>query len=228
MTSHEFSLFQIILKGGPMMWPILLCSVFALAVTIERIAFYIQSAEDVEGLREKVFEALKRGDRNAALSLCEAARPPAGRVFRAGLLQSGESRGEIVQAMEREAQVEVPRLEKWLPALSMIANIAPLLGFLGTALGLAVFFFGIQARASAVNQATLGYFSGGIWQALLTTVAGLVVGISAALVYNGCVVWVDRFVQRLEREAGELADLLAYLSETSVHQEGDREFSQEP
>jgi biopolymer transport protein ExbB len=224
----EMNLFQIFLKGGPMMWLILLCSVMALAITIERISYYALASQDAGQLRKDLFDALKRGDREGALRLCDATRSLAGRIFRAGLMQSGDSREEIVQAMEREALIQTRHLEKWLPALSTIANISPLLGFLGTALGLASSFFWVQSNATSLHSVSLSYFSSGIWQALLTTIFGLFVGISAALVYNACVIWVNRTVLRLEEEATKLIDLLSYLSDVTPNQDEGLELSQEP
>jgi len=228
MLPVDPNFWQIFQKGGPMMWPILLCSVVALAIAVERVSYYLSSAEDVSRLRKDLFDALKRGDRDEALRLCDMARPFAGRIFKAGLLQSGDSREEIVHAMEQEAQAEVPSFEKWLPALSVIANVSPLLGFLGTAIGLASSFFLVQSSTLPLNAVSLSYFSSGVWQALLTTIAGLFVGISSTLVYNVCVIWANRTVLTLEREATEFANLLSYLSETALNQDVDRGLPEEP
>lgn len=228
MLMTEMPLLQVFLKGGPMMWLILLCSVMALAIVIERVNFYLSASQDVGQLRKQLFDALKRGDREGALRLCDAAKPLAGRIFRAGLMQSGDSREEIARAMEREAQIQIPFLEKWLPALSAIANISPLLGFLGTALGLASSFLWLQSNAASVHSISLSYISSGIWQALLTTIFGLFVGISSALFYNVCVIWVNRTVLKLEQEATKLAELLSYLSNTALNQDENHGLSQEP
>ena len=210
------------------MWPILLCSIFFLAAAIERVSFFLTSTKDPAELRKKVIGAVKRGDMAEALKVCEASPSLVARIFKAGLLKSGESREEIVLAMDREAQEQVPRIEKWLPALSMIANIAPLLGFLGTALGLASSFHIVQMRSSAMGPVALSHVSIGIWQALIVTIAGLLVGISSALVYNGCVVWAHHVIIRMEKEATDLADFLSYLSDTSLEQDKEHELSPEP
>ena len=227
MSSSELNLLQIFLKGGPIMWPILLCSVLSLSIALERCSFYFSGSEDIGVLRLRIFEALKREDRADALKACDSSRSVAGPVFKAGLLVEGD-RQQIIQAMEKAAQEEVPRLEQWLPALMVIANVSPLLGFLGTALGLASSFLGVKASAAAMNPAVMGYFSSGIAQALLTTIAGLLVGISASLVYNGSVIWVNHVVRKLEREAEELAEFLAYFSESAFSQDGGSELTQEP
>jgi biopolymer transport protein ExbB len=99
---------------------------------------------------------------------------------------------------------------------------------LGTALGLASSFFWVQSSAAPLNAVSFSYFSSGVWQALLTTIAGLFVGISSALVYNVCVIWANRTVSKLEREATEFANLLSYLSETTLNQDASRGLSEEP
>jgi len=228
MTSGELNFFKILLKGGPMMWPILLCSVSALAVAVERVSYYWSTAEDVGRLRKNLFDLLKRNERDEALRLCNTSSSLASRIFKSGLLHTGDNHEAIIRAMELEAQAQIPALEKWLPALAVIANISPLLGFLGTALGLASSFYWVQSSATPLNPVSLSYFSNGVWQSLLTTIAGLFVGITSALVYNVCVIWANRTVSNLEREATEFANLLSYLSETVIDKDGSRELPEEP
>jgi biopolymer transport protein ExbB len=227
VLAAETTLFQILLKGGPMMWLILLCSVIALAIAVERGSYYLTSSQDVNKFRKDLFDALKRGDREGAFQLCSTARSLAGRIFRAGIMQFGDSREEIAHAMEREAHIQVPALEKWLPALALIANISPLFGFLGTALGLASSFFWVQSNAAPLNPVSLNFFTGGIWQALLTTIAGLCVGIFAAVAYHVYVIWVNSTVLTLEREAEEFADQISYLSGTAFDKDKDNGLPEE-
>ncbi|NLE64566.1 MAG: MotA/TolQ/ExbB proton channel family protein [Elusimicrobia bacterium] len=217
MSITEMSPWQLFLKGGPIMWPILLCSIFACAIVIEKaIFFFLIDKEDVRLLKEKVFASVHRRDIKAAVAACEASKAPLARILKAGLLKHNKGREDIKEAMEEASQFEVPVLEKRLPALGTIGNIAPLLGLLGTVTGMTASFHTIQVRAAAMNPVTPGDIAGGIWEALLTTVAGLVVAIPTFVAYNYFISRVNKTTLQMEKGAADLVHLLTQVTETAA------------
>lgn len=214
-TINEISPWQLFLLGGPIMWVILLCSIFAVAIVIERFFYYSSIQINISLLKETIFEALKRKNHQEALLVCEGTRSPIARVLKAGLLKYGSSKEEIVEAMNESAQIEIPRLEKRLSGLSTIGNISPLLGLLGTVMGMCVSFHTIQVRAAAMNPVTPGDIAGGIWQALITTVAGLIVAIPTFVAYSYFMSHVSKYTSQMEHAATELANFMIHLSSSN-------------
>lgn len=211
------------MAGGPIMYVLLLCSVLSLAIIIERFVFYSSITTNVKKLKENIFGALKNNDWQEALSACENSRSPVAKILQAGIIKFGASREEIRESIEDASLYEVPRLEKKLPALSTISHIAPLLGLLGTVTGLAASFHTIQERATSLNPVTPGDLAGGIWEALLTTVAGLIIAIIAFVFYNYFVNRVNAFILQMEHSATELLNLLSQREVSHHNQDNDNE-----
>lgn len=209
------SVWEIFVKGGPVMWPIAVCSLVSLALFIDRISYFASVTTDVYALKSKVFDLLKQNRLKDAMVLCEQDPSPAAKILKAGIIKYGSGREEIKEAMEHVSLVEIPQLEKNLPALSTIFHVAPLLGLLGTVTGMTASFYMIQVRAVAMDPLTTGDVAGGIWQSLLTTIFGLIVSVPTLLVYNYCVARVNSFVIDMERAATELINLLSHLSESN-------------
>jgi biopolymer transport protein ExbB len=195
-------------KGGPIMWPILLCSIMAFAIVVERLIQLRREQIDTKQFMEQISKTLKRNRVMEALELCERTRGPIANILRAGILKHDRPRHEIREAIEDASIHEVPRLEKNLPVLATIAHIAPLLGLLGTVTGMVSAFQVIQAKAGAANPVNPGDLAGGIWEALLTTVLGLCVAIPTFVAYNYMVSRVDGFVLEMERSATDLLNIL--------------------
>lgn len=195
-------------KGGPIMWPILLCSVFAFAIVIERLLQLRREQIDTKSFMEQISKSLKRNRVMEALELCDRTRGPIANILKAGILKHDRPRQEVREAIEDASIHEVPRLEKNLPVLATIAHITPLLGLLGTVTGMVMAFQVIQSKSSSVNPVNPGDLAGGIWQALLTTVAGLCVAIPTFVAYNYLVSRVDGFVLDMERSATDLLNIL--------------------
>jgi biopolymer transport protein ExbB len=195
-------------KGGPIMWPILLCSVFAFAIVIERLIQLRKEQIDTKSFMEQISKSLKRNRVMESLELCDRTQGPIANILKAGILKHDRPRHEIREAIEDASIHEVPRLEKNLPVLATIAHITPLLGLLGTVTGMVAAFQVIQSKASSVNPVNPGDLAGGIWQALLTTVAGLCVAIPTFVAYNYLVSRVDGFVLDMERSATDLLNIL--------------------
>jgi biopolymer transport protein ExbB len=195
-------------KGGPIMWPILLCSVIAFAIVIERLLRLRQEQIDTKSFMEQISKSLKRNKVMEALDLCDRTGGPIAAILKAGVLKHDRSRTEIREAIEDASVHEVPRLERNLPVLATVAHIAPLLGLLGTVTGLVQAFQVIESKATALNPVNPGDLAGGIWEALLTTVFGLCVAIPTYVAYNYLVSRVDGFVLDMERSATDLLNIL--------------------
>ena len=195
-------------KGGPIMWPILFCSIVAFAIVIERLIQLRKEQIDTKVFMEQISKSLKRNRVMEALELCERTHGPVANILRAGVLKYDRPRQDIREAIEDASVHEVPRLEKNLPVLATVAHIAPLLGLLGTVTGMVAAFQVIQSKASAVNPVNPGDLAGGIWEALLTTVFGLCVAIPTYVAYNYLTSRVDGFVLDMERSATDLLNIL--------------------
>ncbi len=196
-------------KGGPIMWPILLCSVIAFAIVIERLLRLRQEQIDTKSFMEQIAKSLKRNKVMEALDLCDRTGGPIASILKAGILKHDRPRSEIREAIEDASVHEVPRLERNLPVLATVAHVAPLLGLLGTVTGLVAAFQVIESKATALNPVNPGDLAGGIWEALLTTVFGLCVAIPTYVAYNYLVSRVDGFVLDMERSATDLLNILA-------------------
>ena len=201
-------MWQIFLKGGPLMWPILLCSIFALAIIIERIWYMRRIQIDTHQFLNRILDKMKRHQIREALEICETRRNPISRILKAGILKYDRGRQQIKEAIEDAVLYEEPHLEKNMTALATIAHISPLLGLLGTVVGLVRCFQVIQAKSTALQPVSPGDLAGGIWEALLTTVAGLVVAIPAFVVYNYLVSRINNFILEMEKASTELVNFL--------------------
>src|SRR3989338_8681766 len=127
-------------KGGPIMWPILVCSVLAFGILIERLISLKREQIDTKVFMEQISKSLRRNKIMEALDLCERTSGPIAAILKAGILKHDRSRNEIREAIEDASIHEVPRLERNLPVLATVAHVAPLLGLLGTVTGLVAAF----------------------------------------------------------------------------------------
>lgn len=209
-------MWELMQKGGPIMWPILLCSVIAFAIVIERLLRLRQEQIDTKTFMEQIAKSLKRNKVMEALDLCDRTGGPIAAILKAGVLKHDRTRTEIREAIEDASVHEVPRLERNLPVLATVAHIAPLLGLLGTVTGLVQAFQVIEAKATALNPVNPGDLAGGIWEALLTTVFGLCVAIPTYVAYNYLVSRVDGFVLDMERSATDLLNILGEKRDDAV------------
>ena len=197
-------------KGGPIMWPILVCSFVAFVIVIERTLYLRRVTIDTRKFSEQISRSIKRNRVMDAVDLCEKTPGPVAHIVKEGILKHDRARAEVREAIEDAALHEVPLLEKRLPVLATIAHIAPLLGLLGTVTGMVEAFRVIQEKSSAVAPVNPGDLAGGIWEALLTTVFGLCVAIPTFVAYNYLTSRVDGLVLDMEKSA---SDLLSTLSD---------------
>ncbi len=207
---------KVIQLGGPIMWPILLCSLFALGIVIEKFVYFNLIKTDTSALKTKLFGLVRDNKVKEAITICDASPSPIAKIFKAGILKFGSSREEIRQSMEEASSFEIPKLETRLGALATIAHISPLLGLLGTVTGMTTAFHTIQVRAASLSPVTPGDLAGGISEALLTTVAGLMVAIPTFVAYNYCVSRVNRFILDMEHSAVELVNFISHIADTGT------------
>jgi biopolymer transport protein ExbB len=191
--------------GGPMIWVILFASAVAITVFIERVLHYhraqINSMEFLNGVRN----VLKRDNVVEAISICDATPGPVARLVKVAILNREKGREGVREALEEAGLVEVPPLEEKLNLLATIAQIAPLLGLLGTALGFIRVFSRLQAQGT---MATVQQLSGGIWEALICTAAGLAVAVPCYAAYNYLVSRVNAIVLDMEKAATEIVNIV--------------------
>ena len=216
MEIWEINAGQLIIRGGPIMVPIIMCSIIALGIILEKLIYFSSIHINTHKLKEQVFELIKSDKIEEAIHICNENRSPVAKILKAGILMFGHSRDEIKEAMEDISLFEIPKLEKRFTALATIAHITPLLGLLGTVTGMAGSFHTIQERTSTLNPVTPGDLAGGIWEALLTTVAGLMVAIPTYVAYKYLISRVNAFVLEMERAGTELINFLSHLSETAT------------
>ena len=198
--------FTFIAKGGILMIPIILCSVLAMAIIIERFYSLHRAQIDTQAFMARIREVLKRNKIMEAIQVCEDTPGPIAQILKAGILKYDKGKEEIKEAIDDAGRHEVPRLEKYFNVLSTIIAVAPLLGFLGTVSGMIRAFMSIQEKGGAVNP---GDLASGIWAALLTTAAGLSVAIPILVVYNYLVSRVDGFVLDMEKSSTDLVEILS-------------------
>ena len=208
MGVWNMSLWDLMLAGGPLMIPILLCSVVALAIIISKWMYFASIRTDVAALKSFVFEAIRRNDIKTAIERCRDNPSPVAKVMAAALSRFGQPRPLIKEAIEEVSLIEVPKLEKRFTALATIAHVAPLLGLLGTVTGMTGSFQTIQMKAASLNPVTPGDLAGNIAEALITTVAGLSVAIPTFVAYNYLVSRVNTIVLQMEQAATELTNLM--------------------
>ncbi len=214
MGIWEINASELIIRGGPVMVPIILCSVFALGIILEKIFYFSSIHTDTHKLKEQVFELIRNDRIREAVQVCNDNRSPVAKILKAGVLKFGHSRDEIKEAMEDVSLFEIPKLENRFTALATIAHITPLLGLLGTVTGMTGSFHMIQQRAATLNPVTPGDLAGGTWEALLTTVAGLMVAIPTYVAYRYLISRVNDFVLEMERAATELLSFLSHVAES--------------
>jgi biopolymer transport protein ExbB len=199
------NLFSIFLKGGILMWPILLCSIIGLAVIIDRYVVIRKARINVPAFMIRIRGFIKKKDISGAVSHCMEEKSPVANVVRKGLKKYKLGHERVKESIENAGNQEVSKLEKGLPILATISGIAPLLGFLGTVTGMISAFMRIEDLQGSANPSDL---AGGIWEALITTAFGLIVGIPALAFYNYLVSAVKKLVGEIEMVANDVVDVV--------------------
>lgn len=208
-----FNLWQLILKGGPMMWPIILLSIVALAIGMERTAFLSSIEKQLKDQRNALIRSLQQEGIKKTLSLCESSTGPLSRILKAAILKFGNSPEVIKTAMEEVFSYEAYRLKERMGLLSFIINASVLIGLLGTVIGLAVVFHAVQLRSNVLNPLSVGELSVGIWQALFSTIAGLMVCILSYSIYSFCNSRINNIIADLQISMASATNILVQLAE---------------
>ena len=202
---ESLSLLSIVTKGGILMIPIFICSIIVFAIAIERYLTYKKMNINIPKFMMSIRHPLDNGDILAAINECNLVNGPVASVVRAGLEKAKSGRERVREAMETAGNNETYHLEKNLNILATLGSITPLIGFLGTVTGMIKAFMKIQQLSGNVNADVL---AGGIWEAMVTTAAGLTVGIPTMIIYNYFVHRVREFVFHMESTADEVIDIM--------------------
>ncbi|MBW2366293.1 MAG: MotA/TolQ/ExbB proton channel family protein [Deltaproteobacteria bacterium] len=207
-------MFSLLTNGGPFMLVILLVSIIALALFVERAAFlYFRMKLNMDNAYKKILHPLEKSNYRGAIEECSKIhKHPMGSILKAGLLKADSKDKDIVRAMEEKLLSEVPRVKARVNMLTLFANISTLLGLLGTIMGLITAFKGVTSASDAMKQEILAK---GISMAMLTTAAGLVVAIPCLVGYYILNNRSDYLIDKMEEKALGMANLLSSLK----HQE---------
>ena len=196
---------DLMMQGGVLMWVILGASIMAAMIFLERLFHFHRARINAADFLEGIFNVLRRRNVVEAVSICAETPGPVAHIARAAILQGQASRTDIQRAVESAGLGEIPRLERNLGMLATIAHIAPLLGLLGTILGVMQSLQQVETVAPLVH---VGDVSHGLWQALITTAAGLALAIPAFAGYNFLLHRLEEILLDMERASVELLDFL--------------------
>ncbi|WP_205504026.1 MotA/TolQ/ExbB proton channel family protein [Rufibacter psychrotolerans] len=198
------SLFDLLLKGGFVMAPILLLSLAAFYFFVERLLYLRTAGKTDQAFLRNIEHHVQQGRVQEAMALCQVAGTPVARLLEKGLSRIGSSTRDIESAIENTAHVEVYGMEKNMGYLSVIAAIAPMMGLLGTVTGMIKAFYHI----SLADNISIGIIAGGIYEKMITSAAGLVVGMLAYVFYTLLHAQVEKTVNKLEVVSIHFMDLL--------------------
>lgn len=204
-TEISLSIWDLAIKGGPIMIPIVLLSFVAIYIFIERFMVIRKASKEDINFMNNIRDFMLGGRLDSALSLCRNNPSPIARMIEKGLQRLGKPLGDIHAAIENVGNLEVAKLERNVSLLATVSGAAPMLGFLGTVTGMVQAFYDMSM---AGNNIDIQLLSSGIYQAMVTTVAGLIVGIVAYLCYNLLTARISKIVFTLEARATEFMDLL--------------------
>ena len=205
-TADGLSFWQMALNGGWLMIPLALLSILAIYIFAERYMVIRKASKDAPYFMDRIREFLLDGKRDAAIKVCKQPRAPYAAMIEKGIMRIGRPAADIQSAIENVGNLQIAQMEKGFTMLATISSGAPMIGFLGTVTGMIRAFYDM---ASAGNNADITLLSSGIYQALTTTVAGLIVGIIAMFAYNYLVGKLDKVVNEMEAKTLEFMDLIS-------------------
>ncbi len=205
-SAEGLSFWQMALNGGWLMIPLALLSVLAIYIFVERYLVISKASKDAPYFMDRIREFLIDGKRDSAIKVCKQTRAPYAAMIEKGIMRIGRPAADIQSAIENVGNLQIAQMEKGFTMLATISSGAPMIGFLGTVTGMIRAFYDM---ASAGNNADITLLSSGIYQALTTTVAGLIVGIIAMFAYNYLVGKLDKVVNEMEAKTLEFMDLIS-------------------
>jgi biopolymer transport protein ExbB len=197
------SMFDIVLKGGWILAPIAFLLLVAIYIIIER-SIELHKSSKTKNLVDKIAPMLKEGNIDNAIAICESSDMPIGEVLSCGLKNLGNPVIDIKDSMESEARQQVDQMSRGMNYLAIISSVAPMFGFLGTIFGVIKIFYSI----SLTDNISIGNISGGLYEKMISSAAGLLVGIiafSAYHIFNGKI---DRIISSMERQSNQFLNLL--------------------
>ncbi len=203
-VEESLSMLDMALKGGPILIPIGILSVVTIYIFFERLFTINRFAKVDKNFMNQIRDHVTNGNIAAARSLCSAAKTPVARMVDKGLTRLGKPISEIEGAIENVGRLELYNMERNLSILSAIAGLAPMFGFLGTIFGVIKIFYEIHLQ----NSLEIGTISGGLYMKMITSAAGLLVGIIAYTAYQFLTIRIDRLVNQMEINAVDFIDLL--------------------
>ncbi|MBO5806498.1 MAG: MotA/TolQ/ExbB proton channel family protein [Tidjanibacter sp.] len=196
---------ELFMAGGWLMWPLLLLGGLVIFIFVERFVAIRKASKIDPNFMNKLRDYICAGKIDSAIHLCKTTDSPVARMMEKGISRLGRPMGDIQNSIENEANLEVSKLESGLPILSTIASGAPMVGFLGTVLGMVKAFMQMSQAGGVVDMSAL---SGGMYVAMITTVAGLIVGIPAHFGYNYLVARIEKLIFQMEASTISFMDIL--------------------
>lgn len=214
------SLLDLMLRGGIIMWPILLCSLVSIAVAAGRILVLRKAGVDPREFMSRIRNMYRRGDSAGVLAICSQKSNPVANIIRLGILKQAHGLSQAREAIEGAGRGEIFRLERWLAFLQTMASATPMLGFLGTAIGLITAFATADAHHTLLSAPAV---ASGIWQALLPTAFGLAAGLVLHLLYNYCVARIGEIGHAMESASREFVEMLETKALLELHTRGEHQ-----
>lgn len=203
---EELSILELCAKGGWIMIVLALLSLVAVYIFVERFIAIRAAGKDDKLFMDRIRDYIKQGDVKSAVNFCRVTNTASARILERGITRMGKPAAEVQSAVENTANLEIATLEKRLPVLATISGGAPMIGFLGTVIGMVEAFW---QMSNAGGNIDISLLSGGIYQAMITTVGGLAVGIVALFAYNYLVAKIDGVVNEIEAKSLAFMDIVS-------------------
>lgn len=202
---QELSVWDLTMRGGFIMIPLAILSIISIYIFVERCIAITRARKEDSSFMQRIRDYIHDGEIESARNLCARTDTPYARLILKGISRIGRPMNDVLVAIENTGNIEIANLEKGLPWLATTAAGGPMIGFLGTVIGMVNAFYNL---ASAGTSANISVLADGIYEALVTTVAGLIVGIIALFAYNYLVARINKVMNNLEAKTMEFMDLL--------------------
>lgn len=202
---QELSIWDLTMRGGVIMIPLAILSIISIYIFVERCIAITRARKEDSSFMQRIRDYIHDGEIESARNLCARTDTPYARLILKGISRIGRPMNDVLVAIENTGNIEIANLEKGLPWLATTAAGGPMIGFLGTVIGMVNAFYNL---ASAGTSANISVLADGIYEALVTTVAGLIVGIIALFAYNYLVARINKVMNNLEAKTMEFMDLL--------------------
>ena len=200
----SLSLWDLIVKGGPIMYPMGLLSILTIYFFIERFITIRKASKMENNFMNNIKDYIQNGNMDAAKALCKNSTAPAARMVEKGISRIGKPIKEIEEAMESVGKLEINKMEKNLSVLSLIGRIGPIFGFIGTIAGVIKIFYDI----SLTDNISIGVISSGLYQKMITSASGLVIGLLAFIGYYILNAMLDKTINKMETASVEFMDII--------------------